>query len=53
MSKNNSSNNLFQKYREALEAIADLQMEVHELKQELDDYLQAFDALQDELAEYR
>lgn len=38
------------KYEEALDTIADLQMEISNLKQEVYDYCQAFEELQDELS---
>ncbi|MDD2504078.1 MAG: hypothetical protein PHG58_09585 [Clostridia bacterium] len=41
---------LYQKYEEALETIGDLEMEIRDLKQEVDDYCQAFEELQYELA---
>jgi len=44
---------LSQRYEEALYVISDQQMEIQGLHQELDDYYQAFDELQDELSEYR
>jgi FtsZ-binding cell division protein ZapB len=53
MSRNSSYNNLLHNYEEALDTIANLQMEILELKQEVDDYCQAFEELQDELSEYR
>lgn len=37
---------LEQAYENALEIIADQEMELRELKQELDDYIQAFEELQ-------
>lgn len=36
---------LYIKYQEALETIFDQQMEIKELKQEMDDYCQALDEL--------
>ena len=36
---------LYIKYQEALETIFDQQMEIRELKQEIDDYCQALDEL--------
>ena len=53
MNKNSSYNDLVQKYEEALDNICDLEMEIRELRQEADDYYQAFEELQDELEEYR
>ena len=44
---------LSQRYEEALYVISDQRMEIQELHQELNDYYQAFDELQDELSEYR
>ena len=41
---------LHQKYEEALDTIADLEMEVSDLKQEVADYCQAFEELQNELS---
>lgn len=38
------------KYEEALNTIADMQMEISNLKQEVGDYCQAFETLQDELS---
>lgn len=40
-------NQLYIKYQEALETIFDQQMEIKELKQEIDDYCQALDELTD------
>jgi len=53
LSKILSYKKLRQKYEEALYLISDQEMEIHELHQELDDYCQAFDELQNELSEYR
>jgi len=48
-----SSERLSQRYEEALCVISDQQMEIQELHQELNDYYQAFDELQDELSKHR
>lgn len=41
---------LYQQYEEALDTIADLQIENTNLKQEVEEYCQAFEELQDELS---
>ena len=41
---------MYQKYEEVLDTITDLQMENCELKQEVDEYCQAYEELQDELS---
>lgn len=53
LSPNLSYMELNQRYEEALYVIADQQMEIIELHDELSNYYQAFDELQDELSEYR
>ena len=50
---NLSYEELSQRYEDALYVISEQQMEIQELKQELNDYYQSFDELQDELSEYR
>jgi hypothetical protein len=53
VSKILSYEELRQKYEEAMYIISDQKMEIQELHQELNDYYQAFDELQNELSEYR
>ena len=43
---NNSYKQLQENYETALDTIADQEMELRELKQELDDYIKAFEELQ-------
>lgn len=44
---------LRQRYEDALYVISEQQIEIQDLKQELHDYYQTFDELQDDLSEYR
>ena len=42
---------LYQKYEDAMDTIASQEMEIRELKQDLDDYSQAYEELLDHLAD--